>query len=669
MPKKTTKSKNIQNLSDIKIQFDHAPRVVYDSTASRSSSSPSGLDTFQTELSSIRAFKNPFCYEGGMVGSRDIVGLCVKAYWAFPLLRNVVEIMVELCNRQLHLKGGNEKTRAFIKAWWKRIGVWDLTAQFFREYFRSANPILYRFDGKFTSADLKKITQVYGAVGDIQIPVKYVFINPECVAAQGALFMNAPVYFKILTPLEIESIKNPKTEEDKIFVAGLDPAIREGIARNTVKAIQLDPKNLRIVPYKAQSYEPMGVPFSSGVLEDINSKMELKQIDLSMARTTNRALLHFKVGESPTDQNKGNNFNPAVVSAIESFFGDSAIARTLVTDWMVDGEWLIPDLGKILGPEKYKQLDTDIAIGLNAVFFNNDERFANASIKVQIFVERLKEAQNAYINKFLQPEVEMVCKAIGAKNYPTVFFEEMALRDELQYDKLAVQMAQMGLLTPEELFEVLESGKMPDFDASLASQTKFRELKEKDLYLPLIGGSSELQRRQIETEEEVAKISALSTTTTVSTPTKKTTIKAPPKQKGRPTGPSGPRNERGRSPMSRTNAALDMDKVLNLIPKVSRLQDSVEKELKRTHKIKTLNDLQIEAAKSIVESIISQETEEKWGKSIKSYIKNLIANKLGDVPADIIAEIQDIQIRYELDSYKAAILRLARTEAPEETEE
>ena len=48
--------------------------------------------------------------------------------------------------------------------------------------------------------------------------------------------------------------------------------------------------------YKKQDYEPFAVPMGYPVLEDINWKQEMKQMDMAVARTTNQAILLITMG-------------------------------------------------------------------------------------------------------------------------------------------------------------------------------------------------------------------------------------------------------------------------------------------------------------------------------------------------------------------------------------
>lgn len=582
--------------------------------------------------------------------TNEPIKLCVKAYWAFPLLRNVVEVMGELSNSNIYLEGGNKNTRDFLEAWFDKINLWHLKEQFFREWFRSGNAFIYRFDAKIPESQMKKMTQVYGSTKGAKIPVKYILLNPETMLAGGDWVFGSPTYYKTLSSYELGRLKKSDSDESKAFVEGLDAETRKAIESASAGAqIKLDHNRLSVLLYKAQNYEPMAVPMAFGVLKDIEAKLEFKRIDLSIARTTERAMLLINIGEPENEYNEGRNFNPAVADTIRNLFQNESVARTLITDHTVKAEWLIPDVGKILGTEKYEQLDKDINVGLNAILFDSGEKFANTSIKVQVFLERLKEARQAFLHNFLQPEIKRVCKAINARVYPTAVFEDLSLKDELQYSKLAVSLSQLGFLTPEELFEAMKSGKMPSPEDSVESQIKFKEHRQNDLYLPLVGGASELTRRQVETADKVATISAKQT---AQIPAAKA-----PKQVGRPSGSTGPKVSTTPSPIGTSKASFSVKALSNLQDKVSKIHSKTETEVKKKFKVKEMSAAQQAVVKEIVASIISNEPEAQWESSIKTYLKTP-----KEVSAAAAKEIEELQITHDVDFYSASILRLSTNE-------
>jgi hypothetical protein len=271
-----------------------------------------------------------------------------------------------------------------------------------------------------------------------------------------------------------------------------------------------------------------------------------------------------------------------------------------------------------MGPEKYQVVDRDIQIGLNNILIGN-EKFANESIKVQVFIERLKQARESFINNFLYPEIRRISKELGFKNYPTPYFEDIDLKDDIQYSRVYTRLVELGILTPEEGITAIETGKLPDPESSVQSQQKLRELKDQGYYQPLIGGAKSAEP-------------------------------------GRPSGSSGiPQSTKNIKPVGegrQSKAALfDIEKIKNNFIIASKLQEKVEASLREKHSLRKLSKQQKDVAFEIVKIITSNESPENWDNSVREYLDNPKNKNL-----NTINDIESIAIEHGLDSYVASIL-------------
>ena len=93
----------------------------------------------------------PYQYSGGVknasnVDVRDAVILCQKAYYNFSIFRNTIDLMTEFSTSSIYFNGGSKKSQTFFTALFKKINIDNLIDQFFREYYRSGNVFLYRYD-------------------------------------------------------------------------------------------------------------------------------------------------------------------------------------------------------------------------------------------------------------------------------------------------------------------------------------------------------------------------------------------------------------------------------------------------------------------------------------------------------------------------------------------
>jgi len=571
----------------------------------------------------------PFRYSTGVKNAsnmnvRDAVILCQKAYYNFAIFRNTIDLMTEFSCSNLYFKGGSQKSRDFFDALFKKINIYDLQDKFFREYYRSGNVFLYRFDTKVSDSDVNKITQAFGLTStkaSVNLPSRYLILNPSDIQIGGTINFSVGRFYKVLSDYELERLKAPKTDEDKEVLKSLPPETQELIKKRTVGilTLPLERERLCAVFYKKQDYEPFAVPMGFPVLDDINWKAEMKKMDMAITRTMQQAILLVTMG---TDPDKGG-VNQKNLEAMQNLFANQSVGRVLIADYTTKAEFVIPDIGNLIGPEKYEVVDRDIQMGLNNILIGN-EKFANTSIKVQVFIERLKQARQTFINEFIIPEVRRISKDLGFKNFPVPEFDDIDLKDDVQYSRIYNRLMELGILTPEEGLKAIDTGRLPQPEDALISQKKYKELRDQGLYQPLIGG---------------AKIGA--------------------GEAGRPTGTTGipqstknvkPIGEGGQSKAS-VQEKYSLSKVKENLISAQKLEEEVASSLRKKHGIKKLSFDQKDVANQISKLIIANESPENWNSKIEDYI-----NQPFDKNQEVITNINNIAYDHQLDSYLASIL-------------
>ena len=636
MAKKVKKIEKIEKSADIQpIMVSHASEnPKYTSIAN--SNDVGGTKTRRNVAGSIirtDRFKNiddgliPFKYSTGMKNNsnmdvRDAVVLCQKCYYNFSVFRNTIDLMTEFSCSNLYFRGGSQKSRDFFQALFKKIDLTDFQDKFFREYYRSGNVFIYRFDTKIKDDDINKITQTFGVLSQaatIKLPARYIVLNPADVQVGGTVNFSASKYYKILSDYELERLRNPKTDEDLEVFESMPDDVKRFIKQKSVGilTLPLDPIRLSAVFYKKQDYEPFAVPMGFPVLEDINWKAEMKKMDMAVTRTMQQAVLLITMG---TDPDKGG-INQKNLEAMQKLFENTSIGRVLIADYTTKAQFVIPDIGNLLGPQKYEVVDRDIYLGLNNILVGN-EKYANEKIKVQVFVERLKQAREAFINNFLFPEIRRISKELGFKNYPTPSFEDIDLKDDLQYSRVYTRLIELGVLTPEEGLEAIETGKLPSSEDSILAQEKFKQLKDQGYYQPLIGG---------------AKL---------------------PGEAGRPSGSSGiPQTTKNVSPIGQGKQSKASEekysflKVKENIVNAQKLEEEVAAHLRKKHNLKKLSYEQKDIADQISKIIIANENPENWTSKIEEYINSPV-----DKNHESVASINSIACDHQIDSYLASIL-------------
>lgn len=573
---------------------------------------------------------------------RDAIELCQKAYANVAIFRNAVDIMSEFSNAEIILEGGTQKSKDFYYKWMKYVKMWRVKDQYFREYYRSGNIFYYKINGKFKLDDFQKILQTYASNDELNykntekiynyptaydaknlIPVQYTLLNPFFVTVKRTSSWKQLVYEKILSEYELERLQNPKNDHDKMIFDNLDAETQDKIkngqwAQDGLK-IQLNPTDVIYSFYKKQDYEPFAVPFGFAVLDDINFKLEMKKIDQAICRTIENVILLITLGTEPS---KGG-INHKNISAMQSLLNNESVGRVLVADYTTKAEFVIPDMNKVLGYEKYKVVNEDIKEGLQNILIGS-EKFANTNIKAQVFFERLKEARNAFLNDFLQPEMELIFKNLGFKGKcPTAKFEEVSIKDETQFNRVVTRMMELGILPPEEGIKVIETGIYPTDKELESAQEKFVEQRKKGFYNPIVGGVPTIAPAEN------------GNVTPENQPVPKNKV---PKERGRPVGAIA-------SVYSKEDIAqvFDLTKVL---------YSNVQSSLRKKYNKKRLSKDQKKLAENISEAIIVGSKNNDWSNIAEQVVSNPnVLDKLG-----ILKEVQDLASEHDLNIYAAALL-------------
>ena len=571
-------------------------------------------------------------YNTSNLDIRDAVMLCQKAYYNFAVFRNTIDLMTEFSVSDIYFQGGSKKSREFFTSFFKKISLNSLQDRFFREYYRSGNVFVYRFDAKITPADFTKISQTFGAesyVTDglkITIPSRYAILNPADIQLGGNISFVSGKYYKLLTDYELERLRDPRTEEDEEVLNNLDPDVVKHIKneKNSSVVMPLDTDKITAVFYKKQDYEPFAVPMGYPVLDDINWKAEMKKMDMAITRTTQQVVLLVTMGTEP---DKGG-VNQKNLEAMRSLFENESVGRVLIADYTTKADFVVPDIANILDPKKYEVVNRDIQLGLNNILVSGDEKFANAQIKTQVFVERLKQGREMFINEFLLPEIKRMSKTLGFKNFPTPKFEDIDLKDTAIYSKIYTRLMELGVLTPKEGIEAINTGRLPTEEESKESQEGYRELRDKGFYEPVLGGpftnKGGNEGKPSDSNET---------------------------QTGRPEGTSGiPQETKNVGPIG-ASTQFSLSKVRDNLILAQNLIPEVENQLRKFHKKRKLSQQQKEVASEIASIIIANENPSCWKDNVSKYITNPIDSNEGR-----IKEIIQIAYEHQVDDYLASIL-------------
>ena len=643
----------VQNVTAPTVHAVPFPDLAYGSTEARASTVPNSNDvgrgpvrnapgTAYDAFENIRSMPIPYAGFGdnrSYTGVKDAVELCMRAWTSVPAVRNAIEISVEFSNQPLHIKSSNETVRIFFKEWFHAIQMHKLKEEFFREYFRGGNVFLYKFSGKFGPSYYQNLQESFGATNN-RIPIRYSLLNPASVFVPTGLTFPY-TYTRLLSIYDIERLRHPMTEQDKQVFNDLPDFVNTQIKQTAAYPlgifIPLEPERLRFAFYKKQSYEPLATPMCFPVLPSVEWKLALTKMDKQLARTMEHAILLVTTGESGTQWNGGNGINPNNIARLQNIFQNQTIGRVLVADFTTKAQWLIPQLDQILGPAKYEVVNQDILDGLQSIMGGKEsEKFANAQTKAKIFIQRLKEGQDAFLHDFLMPEVIQVCNDMGFRTIPKISFRKIDLQDESIIARIYTQLATLGILTGKQTVKAIETGILPDGDEMDEAQVEYQKVRDKGQYLPLVGASIQDGPQQ-EGGGAMGR--------------PPTGAGTGPKMPGRKTGQIGNKTGKGEE-------AFSLKAYVDNLKASDALTNEVVAGLKKQYKVKDLNDAQTAVVHTLTDIIMTTQPKSRWSKAVASTIK---APAL--IPTEVADELDDIASEYGVDHRDAVLFRLSRTKA------
>jgi hypothetical protein len=309
--------------------------------------------------------------------------------------------------------------------------------------------------------------------------------------------------------------------------------------------------------------------------------------------------------------------NQKNLEALRKLFTNQSVGRVLIADYTTKADFIVPKIAELLDPKKYEIVNQDINIGLNNVFAGND-KFANQQQKVELFVARLEVGRKAFLNDFLIPEMKRIAKSMGLKNYPSPSFEPIELKDNTNNNKIYARLMELGILTPEQGFKVLETGKLPDPELMHEAQEEYKKKRDEGQYQPLVGGGKQ--------------------------------------DEGRPEGATAPQTTKNVGPIGskasvETPENFSVSRVKDNMLLAQALEREVIDQIKDIHKIKKLTKLHKEVIADTVTMIMANEEPSKWLETAQAYCENP-----EDKNHKRVSEVNKIAVAHQIDTYLASLL-------------
>ena len=122
--------------------------------------------------------------------------------------------------------------------------------------------------------------------------------------------------------------------------------------------------------------------------------------------------------------------NQKNLEAMQTLFTNESVGRVLIADYTTKAEFVVPNVASILDPRKYEVVNRDIENGLLSIITGGTgEKFANQSIKIELFMARLRQGRETFLTQFLLPEIKRIAKSLGFKKLPHRIFPQVVHKE------------------------------------------------------------------------------------------------------------------------------------------------------------------------------------------------------------------------------------------------
>lgn len=433
---------------------------------------------------------------------RDIIIACRLAYIKVGIVRNVIDLMTDFACQDLQMIHADKRVEAFFKVWSSKVDLYENINEFIRHFLIDANVVVSRGTAKLprpvetqwlstqaalpkylvqpSSTDVAPIPKLKVDRGDLsarEIPWEYHFININALEWIGGetsmMGGKRRLAFKVSQAL-MNTIKTPSDPFQQMIVSRLPEGVRKNLTTDRNGYIEIDMSKIYVAHNKKDDWEDWSIPLLYAVLSDLHFKDKLRQAEVAALDGVINVIRLWKLGDHKANILPADGSVDRLIDVLSNNTGGGAI--DIVWDSMIDMQDYYPPIDKILGSEKYDQVNRDILIGLGVpevLIGGIGANFSNSFIQLKTIIEKLKYAREAVV-KWLNTEVQMVCDGMDIAIPPKIKFGELNLEDANVTKKLTVGLLDRGIISVEAVLHAYGEDFLVEVERMREEKTIFK---------------------------------------------------------------------------------------------------------------------------------------------------------------------------------------------------
>jgi len=419
---------------------------------------------------------------------KDRIAAVREAYDNVGVIGNIIDLMVDFALEDFTIVHQSKAIQNFYVNWARHIGLYWISEQILKGIYRDSNVPVLAIRGiiKQEEADkLKKsisksssafINTKDNDASSRKIPVAYKILDVLRLDKEGSDLFGSERFYYNMTEEDIQALKNPTNawQREKIeeFKQSVGPERFEKLLE-TAK-LEIDPERLSMLYYKKDSYRSWANPMLWRVMSDVKFKKLLRDMDVSVAEGVCNVLTFVKLGDVVEDAVP----DPAKFAKMASLLKNPSKSKIILWDNLVDVKSEYPPIEKILGKEKYEQVDNDIrsGCGIPEVLINGGGgNYSESFLSVKTLLERLETGRNTLL-MWLNAQMIIVAKAMGFRKPAWVKMRYMNLSNEDLEKRLLLELLDRNMVSYKTIVERFGE----NFEIEL-ERMKEEDLMRKDL--------------------------------------------------------------------------------------------------------------------------------------------------------------------------------------------
>lgn len=287
------------------------------------------------------------------------------------------------------------------------------------------------------------------------MPVAYTVLNPLLVEIEGSLLFDKTQI--TLTPSdELKKLftkpAGELTDDEKEIIKLLPSDFKSKVQEGG--GIPLDPMYVGAVDYRKQPYERYPKPRGIKAFDSLEYKKSLRKADLSTLDGISNYILKITVGsdEFPVT-------STTQLETVASLFDTPSKSFDVVWNHTLNIEKIVsPEIGDILGQDKYAQVNEDItgAIAMSRALIDGSTtvNVAEAGLIVRAVIEEIEYARDQ-VTSWIYREYRQIATAAGFDRFPRIRWDNTVLRDIILYMSTISQLVDRRMLSYQTALEQL----------------------------------------------------------------------------------------------------------------------------------------------------------------------------------------------------------------------